>query len=305
MSVVSSSKKAKIINKTKSFVKSRIKHMLVVALIYVLFILFIAFVLFLIHLHGRVADSVTLPQEAKSALSAPESASVASPSPKSESLPPPAVTVEDAAALFLENVEKAKNKKDAVSLYLLAEVYENGSTAISVDFDKAADLYDMSAGLGYDLAQYKMGLIYSESKDYESQSLALSHFAKAADQGYAPAQLELANILLENALGDSDYAEAFALYKAAADQGLPSAQLNLGLMYHKGVGVNPDPSKAIEYYTLAAKSGQAQAQYNLGVSYYVGYGVEKDVFKAKEWLGEALKNGNSNSLIILEEINIL
>lgn len=204
-----------------------------------------------------------------------------------------------------ELLAAARKSTDAEAVYALAELYENGSDLIKRDLEIAQELYGLAADLNLAKAQYKSALMNSEKPDFGSQMLAMNSFAQAAQQNYAPAQLELANIYLEGRLVDPDYAEALALYRKAAEQGLASAELNLGLMYQGGLGIEPDPQKAIEYYKLAAAHGQAQAQYNLGVAYYIGYGVEKDVFKAKEWLNEALKNGNKNSLAVLERINIL
>lgn len=219
--------------------------------------------------------------------------------------PKPATEVQPAPLSLEKLMEAAKNSTDPEAIFALAEFYEKGTDLIPADRAKSLELFNLAADLGLAKAQYKIALLHSESLDYESQMMSMNYFAKAANQGYAPAELELANIYLDGAVVDADYPEAMRLYELAAAQGLASAELNLGLMYQKGLGVESNPSKAVAYYELAAAHGQSQAQYNLGVAYFVGYGVEKNVFKAKEWLNEALRNGNKNALSVLEQISIL
>jgi hypothetical protein len=91
----------------------------------------------------------------------------------------------------------------------------------------------------------------------------------AADQGYAPAQLDL-GIRYDKGLGGlaRDEREAVRLFKLAADQGLAAAQFTLGDFHQKGAGgLAKDEHEAARLYKLAADQGYAVAQNNLGLFY--------------------------------------
>ena len=70
---------------------------------------------------------------------------------------------------------------------------------------------------------------------------AMAMLRKAADQGYAPAQARLAD-LLDAAEQD---AEAVALYRKAAEQGDPAGEYGLSRMMVSGEGVARDPQQAL------------------------------------------------------------
>ena len=55
--------------------------------------------------------------------------------------------------------------------------------------------------------------------------------------------------------------------KKAAEQGLAPAQVNLGLAYDSGKGVKKDDEKAVDWYKKAAEQGDADAQFNLALMY--------------------------------------
>jgi len=61
--------------------------------------------------------------------------------------------------------------------------------------------------------------------------------------------------------------EAVTWFRKAAEQGLADAQFNLALMYWKGYGLPQDYIKAVAWYQKAARQGFTNAQYNLGVMY--------------------------------------
>ncbi|MDE7290843.1 MAG: sel1 repeat family protein, partial [Treponemataceae bacterium] len=58
---------------------------------------------------------------------------------------------------------------------------------------------------------------------------------------------------------------AFECYKKAAEQGNAYAQHNLANCYSFGEGTEQDYAKAFEWYKKAAEQGVSEAQYNLGV----------------------------------------
>ena len=66
----------------------------------------------------------------------------------------------------------------------------------------------------------------------------------------------------------------------AAGQGLAEAQYNLALRYYNGEGVRQDYAEAVRWVRLAAEQGDARAQANLGVMYGNGEGVPQDYVEA-------------------------
>lgn len=84
---------------------------------------------------------------------------------------------------------------------------------------------------------------------------AMPILRKAANAGYAPAQ-----VLLGEILDLSEYdEEAAAMYKKAALQGDAEGQFRLGTLYSQGEGVKKDVNEARRLIALAAEQGHVQA----------------------------------------------
>ena len=66
------------------------------------------------------------------------------------------------------------------------------------------------------------------------------------------------------AYNTGDFKLAYEEFLKAADQGYATAQFNLALMYYNGRGVPRDYQAAARWYRKAADQGNAKAQYNLG-----------------------------------------
>ncbi|MDB4786088.1 sel1 repeat family protein, partial [bacterium] len=81
---------------------------------------------------------------------------------------------------------------------------------------------------------------------------AVKWYRKAAEEGFATAQFNLAYIYYQGEVVPQDYAEALKWNRRAAEQGVVEAQANLGLMYESGEGVAQDYPKAYMFYNLAA-----------------------------------------------------
>ena len=88
-----------------------------------------------------------------------------------------------------------------------------------------------------------------------------------------------------------DYKQAVKWYTKAAEQGNADAQFNLANMYFNGQGVPQDYKQAVKWYTKAAEQGDADAQYNLGLMYANGQGVPQDNVYAHMWSNLGAANG--------------
>src|SRR5262249_26016362 len=77
-------------------------------------------------------------------------------------------------------------------------------------------------------------------------------FRLAADQGDAVAEYNLGLMYSEGQAVPQDYAEAAKWYRLAADQRYAQAQYNLGFLYASGQGVEQDNVAAHMWFNLAA-----------------------------------------------------
>ena len=129
---------------------------------------------------------------------------------------------------------------------------------------------------------------------------AAQWYRKGADQGYAPAQHNLANMYLDGRGLQQDDKQAVAWYRRAAEQGYESAQHNLAFSYFNGRGVPQDDQQAVAWYRKAAAQGFAASQNNLGVMYQSGRGgLPKDDKQAAEWYRKAAEQGVADAQLNL------
>ena len=84
-------------------------------------------------------------------------------------------------------------------------------------------------------------------------------------------------------------------YRKAAEQGHANAQVNLALMYDEGEGVTQDYKEAIKWYGKAAEQGDAIAQNNLAIKYAQGLGVPQDYVLAHKWFNLAAAGGDEDA----------
>jgi TPR repeat protein len=120
-------------------------------------------------------------------------------------------------------------------------------------------LFSRSLGIGLFTLALAMGAALAAPEDdfgsgqsaYRSGDIigALALLRRAADQGHAPAQALLAEILDRAEFN----AEALAWYRKAAEQGNAAGEFGLGTMYLSGEGVTPDRSQALFWFRRAAE----------------------------------------------------
>jgi tetratricopeptide (TPR) repeat protein len=106
---------------------------------------------------------------------------------------------------------------------------------------------------------YQLGRVYQAARNISDATV---WYRRAADAGYAPAQVNL-GIMYANgryALARND-AEAVRLYRLAANQGYARGQNRLGYMYEEGRGgLVRDTAEALRLYRLAAAQGNEFAR---------------------------------------------
>ena len=62
---------------------------------------------------------------------------------------------------------------------------------------------------------------------------------------------------------EENFQEAFEWYKKAASQGFASGQCNLARMYENGIGIPKNYEQAVKWYKKAAEQGFSAAQKSL------------------------------------------
>jgi TPR repeat protein len=165
---------------------------------------------------------------------------------------------------------------------------------------EAAEWYRKAAEQGLAVAQRELAIRYDNGLGVtKDANEAVRWDRQAAAQGLPSAQFSL-GLRFDSGRGVSqDLAEAARWYRKAADQEYYSAQCNLGWMYAHGRGVTRDDIEAVKWYRKAADHNVARAQYRLGFMYANGRGVPKDEAEAARWYRRAADRGDAEGLFAL------
>lgn len=114
---------------------------------------------------------------------------------------------------------------------------------------------------------------------------ALGLWRKSAQEGFAPAQVRLAD-MLDKAEEDE---EAVVWYRKAATQGDAAGEFGLGQMYAKGEGVKKDVAQARAYVLRAAEQNHPPAVQLMMDAYRSGgLGLSVDLVQADLWEARVL-----------------
>ena len=132
---------------------------------------------------------------------------------------------------------------------------------------------------------------------------AFAVLKRAADDGYAAAQVDIGELYRGGSGVKQDYAQALTWYQKAADQGYADAQYWIGWLYeYGGYGVKQDYAQAMAWYRKAADQGDTPAQFHIGWLYEHGNGVKQNVAEAKAWYQKAADQGDLFSKYGLERL---
>jgi len=126
-------------------------------------------------------------------------------------------------------------------------------------------------------------------REWKHKSRA-SNFRRAAEQGDAEAQCELAVCYFLGLGVPCDRAEAVKWYHKAAEQGNAQAHCRLAYCYYNGEGVSEDKAEAIRRYHIAAELGNCEAQWKLGACYLNGIEVQKNEEEAAKWFRKSAEH---------------
>jgi len=140
------------------------------------------------------------------------------------------------------------------------------------------------------------------TRDYPE---AVSWYLKAAEEGYAAAQRNVAALYWDGKGSAQDYEESIRWFRKAADQGDPFAKNRLGDAYRIGQGVPQDFAKAIDWYCAAADSNYVDAMNKCGYGLLIGGpDVTPDLVEALKWLTLAVERSEPGEVQQRATVNL-
>jgi len=122
---------------------------------------------------------------------------------------------------------------------------------------------------------------------------------RAAQQGFAEAMYQFAQLLDLGIGGEQDLASARTWYESAAAERHAEAALQAGVMWVEGVGGPADAERGWAYIRQAAESGYAPAQGQFGLLMLQGRGGEADPDMARYWFEQGAMGGDGESRFLL------
>lgn len=132
-----------------------------------------------------------------------------------------------------------------------------------------------------------------------AQEVDVARLQQGATAGNAYDQLNL-GAAYDNGIGVTrDIDKALYWYQKAAEQGVAEAQFNLA---HLMVSEEMSAVVAAEWMRKAAEQGMVDAEYLMGVSYAEGIGVAIDRREARRWLQRAVEKGHEEAMRFLKEM---
>lgn len=164
------------------------------------------------------------------------------------------------------------------------------------DFFQARIYFLRAADQGHAESQYQVGLLFTTSEEDKKKYLnrALNYLKEASDNGYSNADVKLGDIYSTKESNYYDMKKAVAFYEKGSNRGNTEAQIKLGNLY-KDSNNNPyfNMQKAIECYRSACSNGDPTGLSELGRFYYNGVGdyISQNYQQAHEYL---IKAANMN-----------
>jgi hypothetical protein len=172
------------------------------------------------------------------------------------------------------------------------------------DYSSAAKWFQKAAEQGYADAQLRLGLQYYSGQGVtEDKAKGLEWIRKAAEQGYARAQFHMGH-------HSNDDAKAVEWFRKAASQGDTDAQYELNILENKEKDRKEreererkerEEKEVFDSLFTSAEQGDANAQYKLGVKYFSGKGAPENNIEATKWLNKAASQGNIKAAIFITQ----
>lgn len=154
---------------------------------------------------------------------------------------------------------------------------------------------EQASRLDHLAAKKALADIYYEEGDIET---AEKYDIEAAEQGYGPSVLRLANTLMQRAQTDEQLGPIRDLLEEQAEAGFAQAQFEYALMLRDGRGGPVDTPGALLWMFEAATSGYVEAQFQLALML-----VKDQPGQTLRWLVKAARAGHTKARYELAIIN--
>lgn len=153
--------------------------------------------------------------------------------------------------------EKSAQQGHATAQTTLGTMYFYGQ-GTNQSYKKAFQWYKKAAEQNHRIGQFDLAMAYYEGKGVAiNKKKALYYFEKSAEQGFINAQLLLVHIYSADF---KNYSKSFAWCSKAAAQGSAIAQYQLALYYRDGKGTIANSTKEKYWMTKAANNGLEKAK---------------------------------------------
>lgn len=185
-----------------------------------------------------------------------------------------------------------RHKKRIIPIRLDGSAYNT-----SVDFDLG----------NYDYVDFSTVPKMAREKDKLYSSLEGYLGKKDAEERHTDVNKKILSLAEQYRKGDGvprDCSFAASLYRKAADQGSATAQCNLATLYYFGTGVKKDLNLSASLYKMAATGGSSLAKYKLGKMHFDGIAVGHNMSQAIILFQEAARNGCRQAIDELKKLNI-
>jgi len=203
------------------------------------------------------------------------------------------VTIDGASTATMTDMDAAHACNGNIGTTVALTIRRTGTPdqPISVPRVSFSNAYLPAAQAGDRQAQYSLGFFYEHTlpnlRDFPQ---AADWYRKSADQGYAPAQVNLAAMLRFGVGVHADIAASTALLQKAAAQGDVTAERDLGLRYYYGSGARPNYVEAFAWLYAAAQQDDSYCERYIGFLYENGLGTMRDEKAAFAWYYAAARH---------------
>ncbi|HEY0920750.1 peptidoglycan-binding protein, partial [Devosia sp.] len=145
-------------------------------------------------------------------------------------------------------------------------------------------------------AQFEVAAVYTEGRAVpEDLATAATWYERAAAQGFAPAQYRLGNLYEHGQGVPRDLEQARLWYQRAAEAGNRMSMHNLAALHAGGALGEQQFDTAAQWFGQAAERGLKDSQFNLGMLYARGLGVPQDLEQSYKWFAIAAMHGDADA----------
>lgn len=174
-----------------------------------------------------------------------------------------------------------------------AEILQGALDNVRAGFtDGAVQVLRPLAEAGDEMAQYQMGRILADRKDFKG---AYGWFLMAAKNGHSVSQAAVASMLDEGKGVAADRQAGASWRRQAASNGHTGSLMTLALAALSGKPDAAATARAASMLRLAADLGDPAAQAAYGAMLIQGRGVPRDNFQGLMWLRLAREAGDTNA----------